>query len=163
MPKMTVKGLEEVSILVRQMADKGEQVAKAAVFAGAAAAADALRRQVQALPEEEGYMVPGRRRNSVTHAEKEALLNHMGVSHMDTVGGKVSSAVGFDGYAENIVTKKYPRGLPVPLLARSIESGSSVRQKNPFIRRAAAAVKSTAQQAMEIAAYEEIEKINGGR
>ena len=163
MPKMKLQGLEEVSILINRMAEQGETVAKAAVFAGAAKAAEELRKQVQALPEEEGYMKPGRKRQNVTRAEKEALLSHMGISHMDTDGGKVSAAIGFDGYAENIRTRKHPQGLPVPLLARSIESGSSVRQKNPFIRRAGNAVKATVQQTMEVAAYEQIEKITGGR
>ena len=163
MPKMTLTGLEEVSILIRQMADHGEEVAKAAVFAGAAAAAEAVRREIQALPTESGFKPNGEKRQSVKPSEKQALLDHVGISHFQTEGGKTSAAVGFDGYAENLATSKYPKGLPVPLLARSIESGSSVRQKNPFIRRAASAVKEVAQNAMQIAAYDEIEKITGGR
>lgn len=162
MAKMTLKGLEEVSILISRMADKGETIAKAAVFAGAAKAAEELRRQIQALPEESGYVPEGQQRKGVKPSEKRALLEHIGISHMDVAGDKVSSAIGFDGYAEDLETHKHPNGLPVPLLARSIESGSSVRKKNPFIRRAANAVKASAQQAMQIAAYEEIEKITGG-
>jgi hypothetical protein len=49
------------------------------------------------------------------------------------------------------------------MIARSIESGSSVREKNPFMRRAGQNAKGRAQQAMTDAAVAELDKITGGR
>ena len=116
MPKLKLQGLEEVSIMIRQMAENADEVAKAAVYAGADAAADAVRREIQALPTESGNMPEGEKRKIVKPTEKQALLDHMGISHIQAEGGKVSAAVGFDGYAEELATDKYPKGLPVPLL-----------------------------------------------
>lgn len=43
--------------------------------------------------------------------------------------------IGFDGYGSK-PTRKYPKGVPIPLTARSIISGTSFRPKNNFVRRA---------------------------
>ena len=66
--------------------------------------------------------------------------------------------LGFDGY-NKVKTRKYPQGQPNAMIARAVESGSSVRKKNPFIRRA---VNDTQKQAVEKGkqvADEEIAKI----
>ena len=65
---------------------------------------------------------------------------------MEQDGQGWNTKAGFAGYMEEGKSKKYPNGLPIPLLARSIESGSSVRQKHPFVR---AAVKSSRDKAVE--------------
>lgn len=67
--------------------------------------------------------------------------------------GYVYTQVTFDGYDE--------RGHPNPVKARVIESGSSTRQKHPFIRPAVNRVKAQAE-AMMAAEFEKIceEKMN---
>ena len=60
-------------------------------------------------------------------------------------------------------TKQYPKGLPNQLLARAIESGSSVRQKKPFVRPAVTATKKQAIAEMEKIIDEEVEKSMGGK
>ena len=47
--------------------------------------------------------------------------------------GNTNTKVGFKGYGSH-PTKKYPKGVPNALLARAVESGSSVRKKTPFVR-----------------------------
>lgn len=158
MAKMTVEGLENFSAFLQSIQDRGEGVMKAAVYAGAGAMVEAIKAEIQALPEEEGYLPDGEKRHVVTKNEKEALLSHIGIAKMEFTGGKVSTAIGFDGYT-NQQTKKYPAGVPVPMIARAIESGSSVRMKIPFMRRAAAGAKERVQAAMIEAAEKEIQKI----
>ena len=98
------------------------------------------------------------KRNAVKRWEMDALIKHAGISHADDRNGVASIAVGFDGYAD-ITTEKYPSGVPVPLIARSIESGSSVRVKHPFLRRAANEAKPEVQRAMVEAAEKMIAKL----
>lgn len=45
------------------------------------------------------------------------------------------SWVGFDGYDTDKITKKYPKGMPIPLIAMAREYGTSRGEtKKPFLR-----------------------------
>ena len=57
--------------------------------------------------------------------------------------------IGFDGYNE-VQTKTFPNGQPNALIARSIESGSSTREKTPFLRPALAAARKQAIEAARV-------------
>jgi hypothetical protein len=91
-------------------------------------------------------MQKGHKRNVIGTWDKAILEQRLGVSHIEATGDRADAVVSFAGY-NGRPTKKYPNGVPVPMIARSIESGSSVREKNPFIRRAYNNAKSKAQQA----------------
>ncbi len=160
MARLTIQGLDDWSTRIQRMAERGEEVAKAAVYAGAGVLADAVAAEINALPEQQGYMQPGDLRNVVTRDEKAALLSHMGIAHMDTTGGSVTTVIGFNGYSDH-ATKKYPNGVPIPLIARSIESGSSVRRKIPFMRNAANKAKERVMNAMREAAEKKFEELGG--
>ena len=131
----TVKGGAEFSALLQQAGDNAIIVAKRACYAGIGVLADAIKTEVQNLPEDSGYKPKGQKRNVIGTWDKEQLQQKLGVSHIEATGDGANVAVSFAGY-NGRPTKKYPNGVPIPLIARSIESGSSVRQKNPFIRRA---------------------------
>ena len=159
MPKMTVSGLDGFSSMIQTLGESGQDIATRAVYAGAGVAADAVRAAIQALPTESGYMRNGRQRHVVKRTEKQAMLDHLGISEIETVGGKTTARVGFKGYAEDLTTDEYPMGLPVPLIARAVESGSSVRQKCPFVRKAGNASADKIRAAMLEAAYARIDEI----
>ena len=77
---------------------------------------------------------------------------------MENDKGYWNVKLGFDGY-NKVKTKTYPNGQPNAMIARATESGSSVREKTPFVR---TAVSATQKQAVEIAKRvvdEEISKI----
>lgn len=160
MARLTIQGLDEFSMRLQELADHGEAISKAAVYAGAGVLVEAVKAEISALPEQQGYMPNGQQRNVVTRDEKAALLSHIGIAHMDSTGGKVTTAIGFDGYTAH-TTKKYPNGVPVPLIARSIESGSSVRRKVPFLRNAANKAKAAVENAMREAADEQFQELGG--
>lgn len=141
-----VKGGEEFSALLNMAADNAITVAKSAVYAGVGVLADAIKTELRELPEESGYMQKGHKRNVIGTWDKAILEQRLGVSHIEATGDKADAVVSFAGY-NGRPTKKYPNGVPVPMIVRSIESGSSVREKNPFIRRAYNNAKSKAQQA----------------
>lgn len=125
--------------------DAAVTVMKSAVYAGVGVLADAIKSEIDSLPEESGYMRPGKKRNVVGTNDKRMLKERLGVSRIEATGDRANAVVSFSGY-NGRPTKKYPNGVPIPLIARSIESGSSVREKNPFIRRAFNKAKTQAQQ-----------------
>ncbi len=159
MAKMTIKGLDEFAAGLDHLASEGfEEVASAAVYAGAGQLVECVKNAIEALPTENGYMPPGDKRSVLTESEKKDLLNHVGIASFDTTGGNVSTAVGFNGYSSH-PTKKYPNGVPIPLIARAIQSGSSVRKKNPFMRKAVNSNKEAISRTMEAPAQTKLEEL----
>lgn len=160
MAKLTVNGLEDFSTMIVALGQKGHEVVSAALYAGAGMMADAVKEAVSSLPDEAWrFVVPGGDKLDVmTPDEKSDLINAIGIAKFSGDGGKTSTAIGFNGYSSH-ATKKYTGGVPLAMIARSIESGSSVRNKHPFMRRAANAATARVQQAMQDAAYKKIDEI----
>lgn len=158
MPRMNVTGLEEFSSRIYALKEGGVSLMKAAIYDGAGVMVEAVKEEIMKLPEESGYMKDGQRRTVIKKSEKQALIDHIGIAKIDNIGGKVSTAIGFDGYSD-LITNEHPNGVPVALIARSIESGSSVRQKRPFMRTAGKAAKERVQQAMIEAANQKIQEL----
>lgn len=164
MPSIKVDGLDDVFAKLKAIGEGKviEDVQKHAVYEGMKVIKQEVEAQIRALPEEEGYIesknLP---RNVITKAEKAELIKHIGISDMETKDGTVNNSISFDGYT-SIKTEKYPNGLPAILIARSINSGSSVRQKHPFMRQARAAAKTKAIQAATDAALESLSQIMEG-
>ena len=159
MPKLTIDGVNDFILRAEHMANGFSAVASAALYAGAGVVADAIKAEIRNLPEEKGYLKEGDRRNVVTPDEKQDLLEGVGIAHFKHENGNIDTAVGFDGYTRH-ETDKYPSGVPLPLIARAIESGSSVRQKHPFVRKAAKSCETAAKAAMEAAARKKFEELS---
>lgn len=162
MPSIKVDGMDEVFSKLKALGEDIEPIQKVAVYNGMAVIRDEVVRQIRDLPAQNGYLekkeLP---RNVITDREKSELIKHIGIAQMDNKDGTVSTRISFDGYT-NIQTKAYPKGIPAILIARAINSGSSVRNKIPFIRMAQAAAKSKAIDAATKAAYDELQKIMEG-
>lgn len=164
MPSIRLDGLDDLFAKLKTLADGSaiEKVQKHAVFEGMRVIKDEVEAQIRALPEKEGYIETKRLpRNVVTKKEKAELLKHIGISKMEVKNGDVNNSISFEGYT-SIKTAKYPNGIPAVLIARSINSGSSVRQKHPFMRQARAAAKQKAIQAATDAALESLGEIMEG-
>jgi HK97 gp10 family phage protein len=108
-------------------------IAGGAVYVGAGIIADELRKNIEALPDRApGIIRNGEMRRGVTKYQKAAMLSGMGVSHMRNENGTYDIKIGFQGYDDE-VTAQYPKGHPISMIARSVESGTSWLQKTPFI------------------------------
>ena len=142
MAKMTIKGLDEWGEALAKMGADSTRICKNAVAKGAGIVADEIRKHLEALPEDKfRRLKDGEKFVGVPKEQKKDLLDSLGITPIDTDHrGNINAKVGFDGYG-SFKTTKYPKGVPNPLLARAIESGSSVRQKTPFVRPAVNKVK----------------------
>ena len=159
MARMTFKGLKEYELRLSKLASGSEEIAKKAIHEGASVVADAIRKNLEALPTEKfRYLRGDDKFNGLPEQQKKDLVASFGITPIDERGGIYSAKVGFDGYG-SIPTKKYPQGIPNQLLARAVESGSSVRRKTPFVRPAINASKAKAEKAMADTIDKEIEKL----
>lgn len=155
-------GLDEMVKRLEDLGASSEKIMSKALYAGLEVMADGLKEEIRALPEDSGFkrFPKDPPRNVVGHHDKEDLISHMGISHFRTETGKVYARISFNGYGQ-VKTKKFPEGRPVVLIARAINSGSSVRVKHPFIKPTVSRFKAAAIDAMKKAVEDEIKNIGG--
>lgn len=153
------KGVAEWIDKLAAMGQNASAASGKALYDAAKIYADELRRQTEALPVENGLAKEGSFIHVLSAAQKEALLNSIDIYTVKpSKNGKKAKSVGFVGYNE-ICTSKYPRGQPNRMIAASVNSGSSVRAKDPFVRRAQKATHDRCVQAMKDAVDAEFNKI----
>ena len=162
MAKISFKGASVYFEKLQQMEQhflKDSTIEKA-VHAGAAVVADKIRSNLAALPEEDFRKLQGREIfHGIPKDQKQDLLDGFGLAPVKRdKTGFVHTKAGFDGYG-SFPTAAYPQGVPNQLTAAATESGSSVRQKMPFVRPAVNATRKEAIAAMEKAVDDELKKI----
>lgn len=160
MAKMTFKGTDELALQLSKLGKMSAVIAKDVVMAGAQPVADEIRRGLESLPVDElKQLKVGEKFNVSAYGELKDLADSLGIAPPDIDNaGNANTKIGFDGYG-SYPSEKYPNGLPNPLLARAIESGSSVRKKRPFIRQAVNKSKKKALDEMRKKCDEEIKII----
>lgn len=162
MARATVLKDASIADQLQRLSGKTEEVAKKAIYAGAKILTDKIRNNLENLPEDQfRYLQEGEKFEGVPKDQKKDLEESLGVTPIKKdKSGDWNAKIGFDGYG-SIPTAKYPKGLPNNLLARSIESGSSVRKKTPFVRPAIRKMKKEVLAAMQTVVDEEIRKTGG--
>lgn len=140
----------EIDNFIKDMtirANEFKRIAGASLFEGAGVVADQLRRNIEELPERSPGMSKNGKKRGVTKYQKAAMLGGLGISKMQRKDGGFDIKIGFSGY-DGEVTKAYPKGHPISMIARSIESGTSFLEKTPFIRPAYNQAHAKAERAM---------------
>lgn len=160
MAKMTIKGTDELALQLSKLGKMSTEIAKDVVMAGAQPVADEIRKALESLPVDElKQLKAGEKFNVSAYGELKDLADSLGIAPPDVdKAGNVNTKIGFDGYG-SYPSEKYPKGLPNPLLARAIESGSSVRKKRPFVRTAVNRSKKKSLEEMQKKCDEEIKLI----
>lgn len=167
MAKITIKTPDEYCLKLSKLAAGQKEIAGKAIFAGAKILANKVRANIKAIPEDEyRQLKAGEKFRSITPREKKGILACFGVTqmHMDE-DENYNVRVGFSAYIPSKIlspTKRYKYGIPAALIVRSVESGSSIRIKHPFMRPAIAAAKETAKERMATVIDEETKKIMEG-
>ena len=169
MAKIRAKGSEVYLTLLERLNKETDGICKHAVYEGAKVAADAINEAIDditihSLPDgakyyyikaeekigEEHVMLDG-----VTEEQAKGLHEGLGVAAMQKEDGSWNTKIGFDGY-NGVKTKQYPKGQPNALIARSVESGSTIRNKTPFIAPAVRKIRKKSENAMQVAIEDSI-------
>ena len=138
MAKIDASGSDDIISLLQGLGEETQNVCAMALYKGMQVTADALREAIEDLPTEPFHPLPGAVNgadplNVLTEDDKEDMLNGITIARFEHTGFGVNSAASIEGYSRH-KTKRFPSGIPLPMIARSIESGSSARRKHPFIR-----------------------------
>ena len=164
MARFQFNGMKEYAEYLQRIGANTREICGAGVYAMAEVVTDKIRANLDALPTvDEAEAVAsyrGKKKANLTSSQKKGLQKGLGVSPMENDNGYWNVKVGFDGY-NKVKTKKYPNGQPNVMIARATESGSSVREKMPFVRTAVTAATKPAIQAGQAAIDEEIKKKEG--
>lgn len=138
------EGIEKYISSLETISNATEELIGSSIFEGAKVVTDSIRSALEGLPVDDHH---GATVTGVSTAQKAGLLNGLGITTMRRDDGTYNVKVGFDGY--NVVkTKRWPQGQPNSMIARSLESGTSFRAKNPVISKATRSAKAQAEQAM---------------
>ena len=160
MATLTFKGLQEYELKLSRIAKDTERTCGRATYAGAKIVADEMKKRIESLPVITGFgseekPLPG----GVTAVQKRGLLDGFGISGLQNDNGFHNVKLGFDGY-NAMRTVEYPNGQPNQLVARGVESGTSWKQKKPFVRPAVTKSRKQAENTMAKIIDEEIEKLS---
>lgn len=152
-----------------------DRIAQKALFEAGGIVADSVRAKLENLPEDEQdpkaryrYLGDGERFTGIPRHQKEDLLDALGVTPpMIDDNGDWNVKVGFEselapgrrGYGRQR-TRTYPKGQPLMMIARSVESGSSIQPKLPFFRPGVEQSKTAAIRAMNATVDLELIKLN---
>lgn len=162
MAKISFPGLAEYELMLSRLGNQSSEIAKKAVYAGAEIIADEIKKNIAALKAETdqaGLIAYVKKEPApLTETAKKGLLDGLGISGMQDDNGYVNVKIGFDGY-NDMKTQKYPKGQPNVVIARVVESGSSIAEKRPFVRPAINKKKKEAEAAMAAVLDQEIKKI----
>lgn len=131
MAKIKMEGLDEYRDKINQLGLRAEGVCKYAVYPGAAIVIEAVKAN--------------------TPVDTGDLRNSTFLKVFKNKNGYIYTQIGWDGYDRN--------GTPNALKANVLESGTSKRQKHPFIRQAVNRVKKAAEFAIATALDEKINEI----
>lgn len=135
-----------------QMKTRDELIGKA-VYKGAGIVADAMQTSITYRLRTHPDPHQG-----VTKEQKDGLHRGLGISRMRDDNGFINVKIGFDGY-NAIINKKYPKGQPNALVARSLVKGTSTAPKQDFVTPVVKQTESAAENAMEDVIDSGIEKI----
>lgn len=159
MAKIEFKGMEAYQLKLSQLSALDEErVIGSAVYDGAEIAADIIREEISALPTDESWGSPKWPKMGPSQEEKDGLLESFGITPIRSDNGFINVKLGFDGY-QGKPTRRYPRGKPNQMIARSVASGTTFMFGHPFMKRGIRKAKKAAEAAMEHRVNEEINKI----
>lgn len=131
------KELKNYASRIATLAEKEAEICGETIYEMAGIVADKIKSNIEglhAISDAEGLKrYKQGKKAQLTYSEKKGLIESFGISPLQNEGGFRNVKLGFDGY-NNVQTKKYPKGQPNVLIARSVESGTSVRDKQPFVR-----------------------------
>ena len=145
--KVTTTGMDNLEQMLRNVGEAAQGVASAGLYEGAGVMADAVSHAVRGIATEPFHYASGGHQRKPSPEEK-ALLEAApkGVAKFKKTGTSVDTSVGLSRAGYGMLGKKLK---PIPLIANSINSGTSFMKKQPFFRKAVTQNRNAALSAIE--------------
>ena len=130
---VSARGLDDLVSELEKLADPSDckEIFKGVCYYGAKVMADYMRNELKALKTSKQTKSNKNQKRYCSQREKDMLLKEMGVTPILDDEDGVNAKVGFDGYYENTKGQM----VPIPLIANSVNKGTSFMRYQPFIGR----------------------------
>ena len=115
--------------------------------------------ELEKMPVDNRPFVKDGMRTGVTQKVKNELIKSFGITPLDIKGNTIDRKTGVDYGYNGVATRKYPKGQPNIVIARSLEKGTSFMPKNPVISRASRKARKPCIEAMKKSFEDDIERI----
>lgn len=135
MARIDAHELTDITSLLAEMGTKWEGLAKQGLYEGRAVMKDALEKEIDSLPTTPSnrfYFKGELPIPTLRPAEKKGLKEGLRIFKMESRKDGVSVTIGFTGYTDLGRGKQ----VPIRLIARSLEKGTTVVRPNRFVKRA---------------------------
>lgn len=155
---ITVDGMQQLEGKLDKLQEKALEVAALGLYEGAGVMADKVSQAVQGIATEPFKYAKGGRKRKASPEEKAIVAGAKhGVAKFRKTGISVETSIGYknSGYASLGGKTK-----PVPLIANSINSGTSFMEKQPFLRKAFSQGKGAAKAATENGIKSRLDELN---
>lgn len=143
--------MDNIVSLLKSIENETDSIIRVAVVGGIDIIAEEMKAQINALPIDHGRGTENHKLAGVTNTQKRGLLEGLGTTPIETVGGMTYQKIGFGGYNEN--------GQANQMIARWVESGTSHQTKVAFVRKALNRSKQRAQERAEELARKKVKEI----
>lgn len=160
MAKFEFEGVDVLIAQYQKLLNNTDQVIGSAIYKGAGVVMKAVESAVDNISTDNRYGTSDNPVSGLSTIQKLGLQHSLGITKLRDDNGFRNVKIGFDGY-NRVKTKAWPQGQPNSMIARSIESGTSWMQKQPFMRKAEQSSRSACEKAMSEVVDKEIQKIIG--
>lgn len=158
MAKFQFEGVDDYIAQLQKLYDKSEDVVGEAVYNGAKTVMKYVSAAVNDIVTDNRHGTEEHKVAGPSTYQKEGLVRSLGITPARYDGTFFNVKIGFDGY-NGVKTKTWPQGQPNSMIARSVQSGTSWMQKQPFMRKAEQAAKSPCEKVMAETVDKAIQKI----
>lgn len=142
--KISFPGLSEYEKQLNQILAHVDGIVNMSLYDGAAVLANEVQEEIKGLKE-------------LTPEARQGLHDGLGVAHFWHEGEATVTKIGFEGYNSK-KTKRWPKGQPNAMIARSLIRGTSWQRANRFTQRAAKSARQKCVEAMRKRFDTEIQK-----
>lgn len=165
--RITSKGIEKYMKQLQELNGDTDDVCKAGVFAGAKVMGDKIKAAIDTIPirtpppgkeQFHANKAAGEFLEGLTPEQAEDLKKGFGIAAFNHENYAWNTKIGFNGY-NRIKTKAHPDGQPNAMIARSLESGTSIRIRTPFVEPTVKSGRKETEQAMEDAVSKKVSEI----
>ena len=162
MAKFQFKGVDEYIQRLDKLYGKTDKIIGSAIYEGTAVVMKAVKSAIDGIQTDDshGFGTAENPKTGPTSIQKAGLWHSVGIAKMRNDNGFWNTKIGFDGY-NYVKTKRWPQGQPNAMVARSIESGTSFMQKQPFMRKAEQAARGPCEKVMQETIDLEIDYLMG--
>ena len=147
MAKFQFEGIDNYIAQLEKIYGDTDEIIGKAIYQGAAVVMKSVASAIEGIQTDTRYGTPENKTIGPNPYQKEGLRQSVGIAKLRKDGSFWNVKIGFDGY-NGLKTKTWPNGQPNAMVARSVESGTSWMQKQPFMRKAESSSRVRCEEAM---------------